>query len=143
MAIRGPGGAPPAWAEFRLPAAVAAIGLVVSGVTLRAMDNAEPPVASYVSTPACQDADRTSLAPLVQMLERNRSTDAAALERAVHALNIARRHCLYGWNDLASQQYDWLDRWLAGRPLRPSPCRPPSRSGSGSPPRCGHLQLPG
>jgi hypothetical protein len=113
MAIRGPGGTPPAWAELRLLALVATIGLVVGGVTLHAMDNTEPPAASFVSTPACQDADRASLAQLIQVLERNRSTDAAVLERAVHALNIARRHCLYGWNELASEQYDWLDRWLA------------------------------
>jgi hypothetical protein len=113
MAIRGPDGAPPAWAELRLLASVTAIGMVVGGMTLHAMGSAEPPVASFVSTPACQDADRASLVQLVQLLERNRSTDAPILERAVDALNIARRHCLYGWNDLASQQYDWLDRWLA------------------------------
>jgi hypothetical protein len=113
MAIRGPGGTPPSWAEFRLLGSIAAIGLVVGGVTIHAADTSEPPVASFVSTPACQDADRASLALLVQLLERNRSTDAPVLERAVHALTIARRHCLYGWNDLASQQYDRLDRWLA------------------------------
>ena len=112
MAIRGPGGVPPTWAEFRLLASVAAIGLVVGGIALRAADNAEPPVASFVSTPACQDADRASVAQLVQVLERNRSTDAPVLERAVHGLTIARRHCLYGWNDLASEQYAQLDRWL-------------------------------
>jgi esterase/lipase len=113
MAIRGPGGTPLAWDELRLLASVAAIGLVMGGMALRAADTAEPPAASFVSTPACQDADRASLAQLVQLLERNRSTDAPVLERAVHALNVARRHCLYGWNDLASQQYDWLDHWLA------------------------------
>ena len=112
MAIRGPGGVPPAWAEFRLLASVTAIGMVVGGMAIHAMDSAEPPAASFVSTPACQDADRARLAQFVQVLERNRSTDAPVLERAVHALNIARRHCLYGWNDLASEQYDWLDRWL-------------------------------
>ena len=112
MAIRGPGGAPPAWAEFRLLASVAAIGLVVGGIALRAADSGEPPAASFVSTPACQDADRASVAQLVRVLERNRSTDAPVLERAVNALTIARRHCLYGWNDLASEQYERLDRWL-------------------------------
>src|SRR5262249_42948779 len=82
MAIRGPGGAPPAWAEFRLLASVAAIGLVVGGMALRAADSGEPPAASFVSTPACQDADRASVAQLVRVLERNRSTDAPVLERA-------------------------------------------------------------
>ena len=113
MAIRGPDGAQPAWAEFRLLASVAAIGLTVGGIALRALDGAEPPTASFVSTPACQDADRASVAELVRVLERNRSTDAPVLERAVHALTVARRHCLYGWNDLASEQYAGLDRWLA------------------------------
>jgi len=113
MAIRGPGGASPAWAEFRLLAAVVAIGLVMSGAAIHAADSVEPAAASFVSTPACQDADRASVAQLVGVLERNRSADAPVLERAVHALTTARRHCLYGWNDMASAQYDWLDRWLA------------------------------
>jgi hypothetical protein len=112
MAIRGPGGAPPTWAEFRLLASVAAIGLVVGGMALQALYSAEPPAASFVSTPACQDADRAGVAQLVRVIERNRSTDAPVLERAVNALTIARRHCLYGWNDLASEQYAQLDRWL-------------------------------
>jgi hypothetical protein len=111
--MRGPGGRHPTWAELRLLGSVAAIGLVVGGVAIHAAETVEPPVASFVSTPACQDADRASIAELAQVLERNRSTDAPVLERAVHALNIARRHCLYGWNELASEQYDWLDRWLA------------------------------
>jgi len=29
-----------------------------------------------------------------------------------------------------------------GRPFPPSQCRPPSKSDSESPPKCGHLQLP-
>jgi hypothetical protein len=37
------------------------------------------------------------------------------LERAIYAFNIARRHRLYGWNDIASDQYNWLKHWLCPR----------------------------
>jgi hypothetical protein len=33
-------------------------------------------------------------------------------ERATHTLSMARRHCLYGWNERALADYEWLRRWL-------------------------------
>jgi hypothetical protein len=60
----------------------------------------------------CQEADREAVTHFVAILERNRPTDAPVIERSVYALNIARRHCLYGWNHIASKQYEWLEHWL-------------------------------
>ena len=41
------------------------------------------------------------------------TAEAAILERANHTLGIARRHCLYGWNERAQEDYAWLKRWLS------------------------------
>src|SRR5215469_6413143 len=60
----------------------------------------------------CQEADRKAVTHFVAILERNRPTDASVIERSIYALNIARRHCLYGWNDTASERYEWLERRL-------------------------------
>ena len=60
----------------------------------------------------CQEADRKVIAHLVTILERNRPTDVSVIERSIYALNTARRHCLHGWNDIASEQYEWLESWL-------------------------------
>ena len=63
-------------------------------------------------SPRCREADRTSVAQLAAFLERNGSGDAPILERAIHALNVARRHCLYDW-DRGQDDYQWLSRWLS------------------------------
>jgi len=77
--------------------------------TDRAAGIAEPMGAS----PRCQEADRASVARLAPLLERNSPADAAILERANHTLSIARRHCLYGWQERALEDYAWLTRWLS------------------------------
>jgi hypothetical protein len=100
------------WAELRVLGSVSAIGLAVSGLVIYADDRAELTVEPSASSRVCQDADHARVAQLVEVLERNRSTDAPVLERAIYALNIARRHCLYGWSDIAGEQYDWLNHWL-------------------------------
>jgi len=61
----------------------------------------------------CLEADRASVARLEALLELNRQADAAILERANHTLGIARRHCLYGWQERALEDYAWLSRWLS------------------------------
>lgn len=63
-------------------------------------------------SPRCQEVDRAGVAQLAAFLERNRPTDAPILERAIHALNVARRHCLYDW-DRGADDYQWLSRWLS------------------------------
>jgi hypothetical protein len=100
------------WAELRLIASVSAIGLAVSGAVIYATDRTDLTDESVAFLHACQAADHARVAQLVQILERNQPTDAAVLERAVYALNIARRHCLYGWSDIAEEQYAWLNQWL-------------------------------
>ena len=61
----------------------------------------------------CLEADRASVAQLAPLLERNSPADAPILERANHTLSIARRHCLYGWDGRALEDYAWLTRWLS------------------------------
>ena len=63
-------------------------------------------------SPHCREADRAGVAQLAAFLERNGSTDAPILERAIHALNVARRHCLYD-RDRALDDYQWLSQWLS------------------------------
>ncbi|MBN9086479.1 MAG: hypothetical protein J0J01_06185 [Reyranella sp.] len=60
----------------------------------------------------CREADRAAVADLARFLGRNGSTDAPVLERAVHMLNLARRHCFYDWNGRGLDDYQWLRRWL-------------------------------
>jgi hypothetical protein len=60
----------------------------------------------------CQQADRTAVTQLATFLERNGPADAPVLERAIHALNIARRHCLYEWDGRGLEDYEWLNRWV-------------------------------
>ena len=100
------------WDELRLVASVAAVGLAVSGAVIYASYRTDLTDETVAYSRACQDADHARVAQLVQILERNQPTDAAVLERAVYALNIARRHCLYGWSDVAEEQYAWLNQWL-------------------------------
>jgi hypothetical protein len=64
-------------------------------------------------SPRCVEADRVSVAQLAAVLERNGPTVAPIQERAIHTLGIARRHCLYGWNERALADYEWLRRWLS------------------------------
>jgi hypothetical protein len=60
----------------------------------------------------CLEADRASVAQLASLLERNRPADGPILERAIHTLNTARRHCLYDWQGRGLDDYQWLGRWL-------------------------------
>jgi len=100
------------WAELRIIASVCAIGLTASALGIYATDRTESAVEPAALSRACQDVDHARVAHLVQVLERNRPDDAPVIERAIYALNIARRHCLYGWSDTAAEQYDWLNSWL-------------------------------
>jgi hypothetical protein len=65
-----------------------------------------------VSSP-CHEADQANVAQLSALIERNGPASAAILERANHTLGIARRHCLYGWQGRALEDYAWLRRWLS------------------------------
>ena len=65
-----------------------------------------------LTSAGCREADRTAVAQFATFLERNGPTDAPVLERALHTLNLARRHCLYDWDDRALDDYRWLGRWL-------------------------------
>jgi hypothetical protein len=60
----------------------------------------------------CREADRAAVAQLAAFLERNGPEDAPLLERAIHTLNMARRHCVYGWDGRSLDDYQWLSRWL-------------------------------
>jgi hypothetical protein len=64
-------------------------------------------------SPRCQEADRASVVQLGDLLQRNRPGDAPILERAIHALNTAWRHCLYDWEGRGFEDYEWLRRWLS------------------------------
>jgi hypothetical protein len=98
-----------------VPAAVAiAVGALAYQTVLdtqrtdRPARTAEPVRVS----PRCLEADRARVAQLATFLQRNGSTDAPVLERAIHALNVARRHCLYDWEGRGLEDYQWLGRWL-------------------------------
>ncbi|SEP24216.1 hypothetical protein SAMN02990966_04639 [Rhodospirillales bacterium URHD0017] len=102
-------------AIFAVSAAVAVAVAVVtyqpfldSGITAREARTAEP----FRLSPRCQEADRANVAQLVDLLQRNHPGDAPILERAIHALNTARRHCLYDWEGRGFEDYEWLRRWL-------------------------------
>jgi hypothetical protein len=77
--------------------------------TDRAVGIAEPVRVS----PRCLEADRAGVAQLAAFLERNGPADAPVLERAIHTLNVARRHCLYDWNGRGLKDYELLSRWLS------------------------------
>src|SRR3990170_6105848 len=64
-------------------------------------------------SPRCREADRATVAQLAALLDRNSPTDAPILERAIHTLNVARRHCLYDWDGRGLEDYRWLSRWLS------------------------------
>jgi len=65
------------------------------------------------ASPRCLEADRANVTQIAALLERNGPADAPILERAIYTLNVARRHCLYGWNGRALEDYEWLRRWLS------------------------------
>jgi hypothetical protein len=96
---------------FAVSAAVAiAVGVLTYQPILGVeVGSAEPAGVSL----GCLEADRASVAQLAALLERNPPAEAAILERANHTLGIARRHCLYGWNGRAQEDYAWLKRWLS------------------------------
>ena len=65
------------------------------------------------ASPRCLEADRAGVAQLAALLERNGPADAPILDRAIHTLNVARRHCLYDWEGRGLDDYQWLSRWLS------------------------------
>jgi hypothetical protein len=86
------------------------VGLALSGAQQEIVaEEAAPPV---VPDHACAMADRANLALLLPLLERNAPNDVTIVERAIHALNLARRRCQYGWTEMALDNYRWLTRWL-------------------------------
>jgi hypothetical protein len=100
-------------AIFAASAAVAvAVGVLAyqpvpdTGNTARDSRTAEP----IRLSPRCQEADRASVVQLFDLLQHNRPGDAAILERAIHTLNTARRHCLYDWEGRGFEDYEWLRR---------------------------------
>jgi hypothetical protein len=89
-----------------------ATGLLFSAIVVFALGLGETIIDSADPSQLCQDEDQARVVQLVKILQRNRPTDAPVLERAVDALNIARRECLHGWSDVAAAHYDWLTHWL-------------------------------
>ena len=87
----------------------AAVAVAVAILAYQPARTAEPVRLSQ----RCQEADRASVAQLTDLLQRNRPGDAPILERAVHTLNTARRHCLYDWEGRGFEDYEWLRRWLS------------------------------
>jgi hypothetical protein len=65
------------------------------------------------ASPRCLEIDRATVIQLTTLLDRNGSADGPILERAIYTLNQARRHCVYGWDDRAFADYEWLRRWLS------------------------------
>jgi hypothetical protein len=101
---------------FGVSAAVAiAVAVLAHQPTLDASntDRAARIVEQARLSPRCQEADRATIAQLATFLERNSPTDAPVLERAIHTLNVARRHCLYDWDGRGLNDYQWLSRWLS------------------------------
>jgi hypothetical protein len=96
-----------------------AVAIAVAVITyqpildVRSSDRDSGIVGPADASPACLEADRASVARLAVFLQRNEPADAAILERANHTLSIARRHCLYGWQERALDDYEWLRRWLS------------------------------
>jgi hypothetical protein len=64
------------------------------------------------ASPRCLEADRANVAQIAALLQRNGAADAPILERAIHVLTLARRHCLYGWKERSLADYERLSRWL-------------------------------
>jgi len=100
-------------------AVAAAVGIAVGVITYQPIvdvqraDRESGSNASDGLSPRCLEADRAAVAQLAMVLERNRPANAAILERANFTLSIARRHCFYGWNERALEDYEWLKRWLS------------------------------
>jgi len=103
---------PTNWYSLGVLTLIIAPGLLFSAAVIFVADLGEAAVEPDAPYQQCQHVDRARVAQLVDILERNRPTDAPVLERAVDGLNLARRDCQYGWNDNASRQYSWLKDWL-------------------------------
>ena len=101
---------------FAVPAVVAIAVAAVTAESSRDFQstNRDVGVAEPVPVPPrCLEIDRAIVVQLTALLERNGPADAPILERAVYTLNLARRHCLYGWNNRSAEDYEWLRRWLS------------------------------
>jgi len=61
----------------------------------------------------CLEADRATVGQIEPLLQRNAPADGPVLERALHTLNVARRHCQYDWEERGLKDYQWLSRWLS------------------------------
>jgi hypothetical protein len=85
------------------------VGLAQSGserwISAKAAGSGEP-------DSNCLAADRASVALLIPLMTRNNPNDIAMLERAIHGLNVVRRHCQYGWVGPAMDNYRWLQSWV-------------------------------
>jgi hypothetical protein len=99
-------------ANLGVLASITAAGLLLSGIAIVIADRGESYDQFAASSAQCQDADRGTVAQLVEILRRNRPGDSSILDRGIYGLSVARRHCLYSWNDIAGEQYDRLGRWL-------------------------------
>jgi hypothetical protein len=86
------------------------IGLVQTGA--QRWTPAEAAASAGELDPRCLAADRAHVALLVPLLTRGAQKDIAILDRAIHALNVARRHCQYGWVEPAMDNYRWLADWI-------------------------------
>jgi hypothetical protein len=62
--------------------------------------------------PRCSDADRAAVARLQPLLGRTGKADGYVVDRALHALDIARTHCSHGWAETGLGNYAWLERWI-------------------------------
>ena len=60
----------------------------------------------------CNDADRAAVAQLLPLMGRTTEADGYVVDRALHALDIARTHCRYGWVETGLGNYAWLERWI-------------------------------
>jgi hypothetical protein len=101
---------------FGVSAAVAvAVGVLAyqPALDVPSADRAVRIVEPAPVSPRCREADRAIVAQFAAFLERNGPADAPVLERAIHALNVARRHCLYDWDGRGLDDYQWLSRWLS------------------------------
>jgi len=101
---------PTSWGAFSALVLAAAVGMFGGAAVVA--DRAEPLAEADATSPLCLDADRTRVAQLIGILERNRPADEPVLERAVSGLNLARLHCVSGWNEVAGELYEWLGQWL-------------------------------
>jgi len=89
------------------------VGAALAQIGLPRWPKAQPRDGATTTTATCALADGDATRLLQPLMVRNAPNDAVVLERAVHALNIARKHCAYGWTDTALGNYAWIERWVA------------------------------